>query len=83
MVTALALEVGVCAFNTSWVIPKTLKMVSVATWCSAFDCLLFSKNNNLSDRNTVNMSRLWLVADSVVLSLGSGHSDGGDTLSRG
>ena len=35
MVTALALGVGVCAFNTSWVIPKTLKMVSVATLLAA------------------------------------------------
>ena len=35
MVTALALEVGACAFDTSWVIPKTLKMLSVATLLGA------------------------------------------------
>ena len=39
MVTALALEVGACAFDTSWVIPKTLEMVSVATLLGAQQAL--------------------------------------------
>ena len=62
MVRASASEAGGAGSNPGRVIPKTLKMVPVATLLGAQHSLgkhwlLFSQKDNFNDGNTVNMLR--------------------------
>ena len=69
MVTALALEVGVCAFNTSWVIPKTLKMVSVARCVPLPEWTGMGLNTGMDYRNGhlyVSWCKFHLVLNDIV-----------------